>query len=63
MIPQPTAEKKEIALRIFCAILGREDSKIDQYPFLGDKQIRACFAVAETFLRVADELRQDAAKS
>lgn len=47
--------REEIALRLFAALLGRTDSKIDLYPDLGDKQIRTCFALADTFIAVSEE--------
>ncbi len=53
-----TLDRNEIALRIFCATMSRPDAKIDLYPELGEKQIRVCFAMADTFQNVADESRK-----
>ena len=47
--------KNEIALQIFCALMSRPDAVIDLDPRLGEKQIRTCFVLAETFLFVAEE--------
>ena len=47
--------REEIALRILCALLSRKDATIDLYPNLGEKQIRTCFLMAETFQRIATE--------
>lgn len=47
--------KNEIALKIFCALMSRPDATIDLDPHLGEKQIRTCFMLAETFQLVADE--------
>jgi hypothetical protein len=48
---------EDIALTIFCALMSRPNAEIDLYPELGEKQIRVCFALAETFVRVAKERR------
>ena len=45
--------RDEIALRIFCALLGRADAKIDLYPDLAETQIKTCFMMADVFLRIA----------
>lgn len=47
--------RDEIAVRLLCAILQRPDGTVDLYPDLGEKQIRICLHLADTFLRVAHE--------
>jgi hypothetical protein len=39
----------EIALRIFCALLSRDDAKLTPYPDLGEKEVRTSMMLAETF--------------
>lgn len=47
--------RDDVALRIFCAMLSQSRVEVDLYPKLGEKQIRVCFALAETFLNIASE--------
>jgi hypothetical protein len=46
--------RDDIALQIFCAYL-RKGSTIDLYPSLAENQIRVAFAMADVFVKIADE--------
>ena len=50
---RPAMSRDKIALRIFCALMTRAEATIDIYPTLGEKQIKTCFVLADTFLQVA----------
>lgn len=45
----------EVALRLFCVLLARNEANVQLFPSIGENQIRTCFALADTFLTVARE--------
>lgn len=49
-------KRDEIALWLFSAYLSSQDAKISLWPELAEKQIRLAFEMANTFLKVAEEM-------
>ena len=47
-------DRNEVALRIFCAMLVKDD-RISLFPEYGERQIRMAFGLARTFLDIAEE--------
>lgn len=46
-------DRGEVALKIFCALLSRNDVGVTMYPRLGEQQVKVSFELADTFLHVA----------